>query len=84
MEGRQQLHNGLDGHRLAAAGLAHNAQRLTRIQPEADAPYRLDFAGVGVKGDMQVLHVQKMVRHKAPPLVPQMGSSASRRQLPNR
>ena len=71
--GGQQLHNGLDGHRLAAAGLAHNAQRLTRIQPEADAPYRLDFAGVGVKGDMQVLHVQKMVRHKAPPLVPQMG-----------
>ena len=52
-----QLHNGLSGNGLAAAGLSHNGQHLSLIHMEGYAPDGLHFSGIGIKRDSQVLNI---------------------------
>ena len=81
-----ELHHGLGGHALSAAGFAHDGQHFALVEGEGDAPHGFHFAGVGVEGHMQVVHVQnyflRIFCHGGHLL--KRGSKASRRPSPSR
>ena len=81
-----ELHNSLGGDAFPAARLAHNGQHLSLMQGKGDAPHGFYLAGVGVEGDVQIVHVQNHIlqifRHGAHLL--KRGSKASRRPSPSR
>ena len=52
---RQDLHDGIGGHRFAGARLTHDAQHLAGIQVEGNAVDRMHLAVVGGEGGVQVL-----------------------------
>ena len=56
-----QAHQRQHGHRLAGAGLADDAQRLTAAKVEADAIHGFDRAPPGRKVGSQVIHLQNNV-----------------------
>ena len=55
---RQDAHDRIGRHALAAAALAHDAQHLAGIQVVGDTVDGPDLAGVGIEGGVQVLDLQ--------------------------
>jgi hypothetical protein len=58
----EDAHDRLRGHRLAAAGLAQDPQRLALAQGEGDPVDRLGDAVAGVELDLEVLDLQQRRR----------------------
>ena len=79
---RHQPHDGQRGHRLAAAGLAHDRQRLAGDNREADAIHRARDRAVGVEQGSQVLNLeQRRVRSCQPaqPWIERIAQSVAHR-----
>ena len=58
-----QAHHRLGGNGFSAAGFAHNGQGLSLLQGERHTPDGFHFAGIGVKGNVQVLYLKEMLLH---------------------
>ena len=52
-----QLHDGLRCDALAAAGLTDDGEHFALAQRKCDAADSLDLTGVGIEGNVQVLHI---------------------------
>ena len=74
---RQQAHDGLRGDALARAGFADEAERLARLDGEADVVDRNQFAVFGVEGDPKAVDVEQA--HGFPPGPGRAGSGPPRR-----
>src|SRR5499425_2835385 len=61
---RDQLHHGERRHRLAAAGLAHHAQRLALLDVEVHAIHGAHHAFVREEVRLEVLDVQQALGHR--------------------
>ena len=58
-----QAHHCFGGDGFAAAGFAHDGQRLALVQGEGHAAHGFDFTGIGVEGDTQVFNLKDMFLH---------------------
>ena len=84
---RQQSQNGVCRNTLAAAALAHNAQRFPSLDVKADAAEHLIAAAVGIEINAQILHAEGHIifcfsHVYSPPYPICVGSLASRRPSP--
>ena len=62
----QQAEQALAEHRLAAAALPNDRERLPRAKGEGDAAHRPDDAARGVKRDLQIPHLKQRVHGHSP------------------
>src|SRR5450759_3848303 len=77
-----KAHDAQCGHRLTAARLADDAERLSGVELERYAIDRLDVAVLGGKDGVQVVHLEKWLGHRQWAF--SLGSKASRTALPKR
>src|SRR5450756_41816 len=77
-----KAHDAQCGHRLTAARLADDAERLSGVELERYAVDRLDVAVLGGKDGVQVVHLEKWLGHRQWAF--SLGSKASRTALPKR
>src|SRR4029077_3604157 len=77
-----EAHDAERRHRLAAARLAHNAERLPRAELERNAVDGFDVSLLGPENRAEVPHLEKRFGHDQ--WVFSLGSKASRTALPKR
>ena len=59
---RNQIHERLDGHRLAAPRFTHNSERFATLDVEGHSAHCLDRAAVGLEIDGEVAYLKQ--RHR--------------------
>src|SRR5690606_35006128 len=79
----KQIDDGVRGRRLARPGLAHDRERLARVDVETDTAHRRDDPVGGLEGDLEVLDLEQG-KARAHRLALALGSRASLTSSPSR